>query len=442
MGSSSLAAMTLWCRVLALLAIITFVVSNQSVDPNSGALDTSYDESLDFGLNHIITKRDAKDPEKKKKKKDTRRKGGVRKKRLEKKRRAKGKVPKRKERKNKKGINKIKNQNSKLKNKKRKDNKAKKGKKNGKSIKKRNKGKNTKRKQSKKKNNKNERKLRKQRKRKHKKLSRQDSCSSSQANFTCMAAALKGLMFEQQQITNYLKQSKLLERHQSVSGNKQGKKNAFEEAEQHLLWAIGGDIDNPICGPNDTSSSKYNSSLYEYEKNLAVESYKVLRECDIAIEKACNISLLEDYDKTGHAENTTLCQNMKQDAIANNKRCQSLTEDVAAQCACWINQTIVIDRIKKFKCQAKSTQKLVTQHKNECINTFKECKKKEDKSVESVYYCMHDHSMSFINQTTESLANAATKNSKTAAIRKEQGERNLLQLQEFLDGFDYQSYLI
>jgi len=439
--------MTLWCRVLALLAIITFVVSNQSVDTNSGALESSYDESLDLSLNHIITKRDAKDPDNKKKKKDARMKGGVRKNRLEKKRRAKGKVSKRKERKIKKEINKMKIQNSKLKNKKRKERKAKKGK-NGKSIKKINKGKKTRRKKnSKKKNNKKkfskkERKLKKQRKRKQKKLSRQDSCSSSQANYTCMAAALKGLMFEQQQITNYLKQSKLLERHQSVSGNKQGKKNAFEEAEQHLLWAIGGDIDNPICGPSDTSSSKYNSSLYEYEKNLAVESYKVLRECDIAIEKACNISLLEDYDKTGHAENTTLCQDMKQDAIANNKRCQSLTEDVAAQCACWINQTIVIDRIKKFKCQAKSTQKLVTQHKNECINTFKECKKKEDKSVESVYYCMHDHSMSFINQTTESLANAATKNSKTAAIRKEQGERNLLQLQEFLDGFDYQSYLI
>jgi len=421
MGSSSLAAMTLWCRVLALLAFIAFVVSNQSEDTKSGALDTSYDESLDLRLNHIITKRDAKDPENKKKKKDARRKGGVRKKRLEKKRR--------------------KNQN-----KKRKDKKAKK---NGKHIKKRNKGKKTKRKQRKNnKNNKNknklskkEMKLRKQRKRKQKKLSKQDSCSSTQANYTCMAAALKGLLFEQQQITNYLKQSKTLDRHQSVSGNKQGKKNAFEEAEQHLLWAIGGDIDNPICGPNDTSSSKYNSSLYEYEKKLAVESYKVLRECDIAIEKACNISLLEGYDKAGHAENTTLCQNMKHDAIANNKRCQKLTDDVAAQCACWINQTIVIDRIKKFKCQAKSTQKLVTQHKNECINTFKECKKKEDKSVESVYYCMHDHSMKFINQTTESLANAATKNSKTAAKRKEEGERNLLLLQKFLDEADYQTFL-
>merc|ERR1719480_242196 len=408
--------MTLWCRVLALLAFIAFVVSNQSEDTKSGALDTSYDESLDLRLNHIITKRDAKDPENKKKKKDARRKGGVRKKRLEKKRRM--------------------NQN-----KKRKDKKAKK---NGKHIKKRNKGKKTKRKQRKNnKNNKNknklskkEMKLRKQRKRKQRKQARQSSCTSSQANYTCMAAALKGLLFEQQQITNYLKQSKTLERHQSVSGNKQGKKNTFEEAEQHLLWAIGGDIDNPICGPNDTSSSKYNSTLYEYEKNLAVASYKILKECDVAIEKACNISLLEGYDKDGHANNTALCKDMKKDAIANNKRCQGLTEDVSAQCACWINQTIVIDRIKEFKCNAKATQKLVTQHKNKCIETFKECKKKEDKSVESVYYCMDDHSMKFINQTTESLANAASKNSKTAAIRNELGTRNLLQLQDYLDGFD------
>merc|ERR1711936_982129 len=121
-------------------------------------------------------------------------------------------------------------------------------------------------------------KLRKQRRKKQRKQTKQDSCTSTQANYTCMAAALKGLLFEQQQITNYLKQSKTLERHQSVSGNKQGKKNAFEEAEQHLLWAIGGDIDNPICGPSDTSSSKYNSTLYEFEKDLAVESYKVLKE--------------------------------------------------------------------------------------------------------------------------------------------------------------------
>ena len=73
----------------------------------------------------------------------------------------------------------------------------------------------------------------------------------------------------------------------------------------------------------------------------------------------------------------------------------------------------------------------------------------EDKSVESVYYCMEDHSMKFINQTVESLgryknkytfeknllhpANAADKNSKTAGERAAFADRNQLQLQEYLD---------
>ena len=156
--------------------------------------------------------------------------------------------------------NKRKNQNSKLKRKKNKGKNSKNRKNHGK---KRNKGRKANRKdrkniKKKKKLSKKQKKIRRQRKRKQRKQTRQSSCTSSQANYTCMAAALKGLLFEQQQITNYLKQSKTLERHQSVSGNKQGKKNTFEEAEQHLLWAIGGDIDNPICGPNDTSTSKYN----------------------------------------------------------------------------------------------------------------------------------------------------------------------------------------
>ena len=47
--------------------------------------------------------------------------------------------------------------------------------------------------------------------------------------------------------------------------------------------------------------------------------------------------------------------------------------------------------------------------KKKCIETFQACKKMEDKSVESVYYCMEDHSMSFINQTSESLGKLTKK---------------------------------
>merc|ERR1719154_873320 len=445
--------MTLWCRVLALLAIIFFVVSNQSEDAKNRALDTSLENSLNLDHNHVITKRDAKDPEKTKRSK---RKNGKRRKRLEKQK--KDKASKKRSKKNTRG-NKKKNglkmnqgktkkkqkaeRTKKSRSKSTKKGKKKRNKKRNKNKpvrKRKNKGKKS-RPEKKRKHRKNKTKLsqkkkqkwRNKRRKNGRKLSSHTSCSANQANYQCMEAALKGMMFEQQQITNYLKQSKLLQRHQSVSGNKRSKKIIFEEAEQHLLWAIGGDIDNPICGPSDTSSSKYNSTLYEKEKNLAVESYKILKECDIAIEQSCNISNLEGYNKDEVAENITICQDMMEDAIAANKLCQSLTEDVAAQCTCWINQTILIDQIKELKCQAKADQKKVTQFKNKCIETFKACKKMEDKSVESVYYCMEDHSMKFINQTVESLANAADKNSKTAGERAAFGDRNQLQLQEYLD---------
>ena len=122
-----------------------------------------------------------------------------------------------------------------------------------------------------------------------------------------------------------------------------------------------------------------------------------------AIEAACNVSKLEGYDKDAYSENITLCRDMMNDAIANSKNCQKLTESVTDQCKCWQNQSILVGRIKQFNCLAKATQKLVTAHKNECIKVFGVCKKKEDATVEAVYSCMNDRSMGFINQTLDTL---------------------------------------
>merc|ERR1712227_867906 len=274
---------------------------------------------------------------------------------------------------------------------------------------KKNKGRKNKGKKNKEKKNKSKKNKGKKRK------TKQNTCPTREVNYECMQAALDAMLFEQAQITNYLKQARLLERHQDLSGNKAGKKDQFKEAEDHLLWAVGGNMSSPKCGPNETSSSKYNSSLYEYEMNLAKESYAILINCSNAIHAACNISNLETYDQDGHAENMTICRNLKNEAIANNNRCQNLTEDVSAQCDCWLNQTVLIAKIKEFKCNTKDKQKEVTKFKKKCIETFQACKKMEDKSVESVYYCMEDHSMSFINQTSESLANAASKDSRLEA---------------------------
>ena len=86
-----------------------------------------------------------------------------------------------------------------------------------------------------------------------KKTNSRQSCSSNEASRTCMKNALEGMMFEKNQIANYLKQAKRLENHGTISTNKVGKMDNFDDARKHLLWAIGGNLSDPKCGPNTTS---------------------------------------------------------------------------------------------------------------------------------------------------------------------------------------------
>ena len=134
-----------------------------------------------------------------------------------------------------------------------------------------------------KKNKKKNKKLNKK-KRNKKKEARQNTCTSGNtrlANRTCMEAAILGMAYERDQISNYLKQSKLLDRHQTLSGNKAGKHDLFWDAQQHLLWAIGGNWSDPKCGPNDTSSGRYNSTKYAEELQLAKTAHDVLLNCSV-----------------------------------------------------------------------------------------------------------------------------------------------------------------
>ena len=108
---------------------------------------------------------------------------------------------------------------------------------------------------------------------------------------------MKSLYFEIDQIKNYQKQAKVLDRHHNASMKKWIKKDSFLIAKKKVLWALGGDIDNPKCGPNDTSGPDYDrlvtilsiitssfvwhifSSLYEYELDIAVRLYANLTSC-------------------------------------------------------------------------------------------------------------------------------------------------------------------
>ena len=69
---------------------------------------------------------------------------------------------------------------------------------------------------------------------------------------------MKSLYFEIDQIRVYTKQARVLDRHHNTSMKKWIKKDSFLIAKKKVLWAIGGDIDNPKCGPNDTTGPDYN----------------------------------------------------------------------------------------------------------------------------------------------------------------------------------------
>merc|ERR1712228_761359 len=157
------------------------------------------------------------------------------------------------------------------------------------------------------------------------------SCSSNEASLTCMKNALEGMIFEKNQIANYLKQAKRLENHGSISTNKVGKKDNFLDANKHLLWVIGGNVSDPKCGPNSTAE-KTAGVDYDSKKTEALKSFAELNNCSVAIAAACNTSEVEGYNKTGFAENMTLCRSMMSDAISNTKKCQSLDNSTTDQC--------------------------------------------------------------------------------------------------------------
>merc|ERR1711872_52832 len=241
------------------------------------------------------------------------------------------------------------------------------------------------------------------------KVDSKQSCPIDQAGDQCLQNAIESLVYEQKQLTNFLKQAKLLENHERVSGNKGAKKGEFHHAADHALWAIGGNVSAPLCGPNSTDSAKYNSSIYDYEKALALESYETLSQCELNITFKCNTSNIEGYDPAFWAAKIQTWGALVDNYQETSKRCQAATDDGIEQCDCWAEQVGNIIAIKAEGCNIKDVQRNVTNFKTECLDTFTACKKKEDKSVESVYYCMDDHSMVFINQTAQSLALAAEK---------------------------------
>jgi len=316
-----------------------------------------------------------------------------------------------------------KNKNRKKTKKTRKIQTKKKSKKQNKTKRKNIRGKKKNRKNKKRKTTRNKVKLRKQKRRKQHSQRKGVKSQNKQSTSTCRTSeslrvvsdqcledAMFSLAYEKNQVTNYIKQGKRLENHGNIASNKLNKKDEFSSAAKHMLWAIGGNLSDPKCGMDTNDKTRQERLQRGLQDSLA--NYNKLLNCTNSIREACDITLKNDtYKEDEHAEKLTECRKYKKDFIKVSKECVSAKDQANAtlQCECWAKAAKDVKIIKTLKCETKSQQKLVTQHKNSCIKAFGTCKKMEDAAIELIHVCMHDHSNEFINQTAQGLHEAAEK---------------------------------
>merc|ERR1719318_228710 len=235
---------------------------------------------------------------------------------------------------------------------------------------------------------------------------------------TCMSNAKNVLVFEANLVTNYLKQSKQLIRHAGQTENKQGKKDEFVYAAEHMLAAIGGNLSAPFCGKNaaDPNARK----IQKRKLNLHLENYDKLMNCSNAIQENCTVPA-DAYNATKLVK-IKECNSSLEEFRTFTKTCMTnaMKTDATGQCNCWAEAKTKMDAIKDLKCSINNEKKKVTEEKRKCIDTFIKCKKMEDESINLIHTCMDDHSMHIINQTAESLHSGAMKDTGKALAGAEE----------------------
>jgi len=242
-----------------------------------------------------------------------------------------------------------------------------------------------------------------------KSISRQTCSGTTPVTSTCMDDAKNVLVYEETQVTNYLKQSKQLIRHGAQADSKRGKKGEFVDAAEHMMMAIGGNMSAPLCGNNASDSTT--RQRQQRALDLHLENYEKLMNCSAAIQEACTVPD-KAYNETALVK-IKACNSSMEEYRTFTKTCQTteMKKDATKQCECWAEAKTKMNAIKALNCSINNEKKQVTAEKRKCVKTFGKCKKMEDQSVELIHVCMADHSMRLINQTAESLHVGAMKDS-------------------------------
>merc|ERR1712168_1667231 len=106
-----------------------------------------------------------------------------------------------------------------------------------------------------------------------------------------------------------------------------------------MLWAIGGNISNPLCGQD---GGQINSSSNSTSNSIA---------------EACDLDNLNGtYNHSDHTDTFEQCETYKNDFKVVSAECISTKDQTngTLQCECWAKAAKDVKEIKALKCDTKS----------------------------------------------------------------------------------------
>jgi len=223
---------------------------------------------------------------------------------------------------------------------------------------------------------------RKNKSRNKKKGGLRQQCDSKSVTTDCMESVVTTMNFLQNQMTNFINQYKRIQSFNKTVNNKLGKSTVFSSASSYLLSALGGDISSVSCGDSGTNDTA--------NATLAVATYNILNSCNASVTSNCTMP--DDLVPDAVISNfETYCLKQFYEAKEKSDECRTgsqYSSNGTAACLCWNNVASIISSVKNSgECVASSYSKKVKKFKEKCINTFSECRKQEDNSVQLVYAC-------------------------------------------------------
>jgi len=201
-------------------------------------------------------------------------------------------------------------------------------------------------------------------------------------NITQMFNNIKTVMeFRIKQLDNFDEKYKRLRRVVNLLKQKSSKNATFNNATFLLAKALGGDMKNPTCKGMEEESTR---SLPE-----SIETYNILNSCPGKVLENCTVPV--------NLVNQTVmqfwqgCNDTSTQLVNKTTECRA-TEDGEEKCNCWKASRELVDRFKERNCLPSITdpmEKLNQEVRKNCLETFQDCKTKEDDALFMINACDH-----------------------------------------------------